>query len=369
VEEVVIVITDLYLSTAAEAGSIRGVDLPGLARVARYGNGQSLEQGWRPWLATWAGQSELAQTAPATVAAAASRATAEDVPGRMVWIATPVHLVAGLSSVHLDARGLLQVELEVRRDLATEFNTVFAESGFSLEALPSAGFLMTGPSIDESDTVEPARILGASISDALPRASSAPTLRRLVAEIEMWLHEHPVNTARMKQGRLPITALWLWGGGAAREGVNLGVSYELLNTDLTDTVPASLVRGTALEAMSRPLPGVAFGTDPYLHGLWRSGGSNARATPGSFDEALGQVGRRTVFALELSKAFDEHRQWTIREALADLDRRWVVGALDALRRRDVARVTVLANDHRLSLGSRDPWKLWRMPRPALTALQ
>jgi hypothetical protein len=35
----------------------------------------------------------------------------------------------------------------------------------------------------------------------------------------------------------------------------------------------------------------------------------------------------------------------------------------------VARVTVVANDHKLSLGSRDPWKLWRMPRPALTALQ
>ena len=59
----------------------------------------------------------------------------------------------------------------------------------------------------------------------------------------------------------------------------------------------------------------------------------------------------------------------IRDALADLDHRWIASALDALRRRDVARVTVIANDHRLSLGSRDPWKLWRMPRPALTALQ
>jgi hypothetical protein len=369
VEEVVIVITDLYLSTAAEAGSIRGVDLPGLARIARYGSGQSLEQGWRPWLATWAGQGELAQSAPATVAAAASRATAEDVSGRMVWIATPVHLIAGLSSVHLDARGLVQVEFDVRRDLAHEFNKVFAESGFRLEALPSAGFLMTGPRIDESDTVEPARILGASITEVLPEASSAPTLRRLVAEIEMWLHAHPVNATRAKQGRLPITALWLWGGGAAREGVDLGVDYELFNTNLTDTVPASLVRGAALEATSRPLPGIAFGTDPYLHGLWRSGGSNARVTPASFDEALGQVGRRTVFALELSRAFEEHREWTIRDALADLDRRWIVSALDALRRRDVARVTVVANDHKLSLGSRDPWKLWRMPRPALTALQ
>ncbi len=59
----------------------------------------------------------------------------------------------------------------------------------------------------------------------------------------------------------------------------------------------------------------------------------------------------------------------MRDALADLDTRWIVSALEALRRRDVKRVTVVANDHILTLGSRDPWKLWRMPRAALTALQ
>jgi hypothetical protein len=134
-------------------------------------------------------------------------------------------------------------------------------------------------------------------------------------------------------------------------------------------VPASVVRGAALAATARPIAGVAFGADPYLHGLWRSSGSNARATPGDFGEALGFAGRRVVFVLELSQAFDANRNWTLRDSLADLDRRWIVSALDALRRRDVRRVTVVANDHKLSLSSRDPWKLWRMPRPALTALQ
>jgi hypothetical protein len=368
VEEVVIVITDLYLTSAAEAASIRGVELPGLARVARYGSGHVLEQGWRPWLANWSGQSELAQSAPATIAAAASRTKAREVDGRMVWIATPVHLVAGLSSVHLDARGLLQMDLDARRALAQDFNTVFTESGFRLEALSSAGFLLLGPRIDDLDTVEPARVLGASVSEVLPAASTAPRLRRLIAEMEMWLHSHPVNANRARQGRLPITALWLWGGGRAREGIDLGTD-PIIGSDTTDTVPASFVRGAALAATATPIPGVAFGHDPYLHGLWRMSGSNARPMPDHFEEVLGHTSRRAVFVLELSQSFDEHRHWTIRDALADLDRRWIVSALAALRRRDIGRITVVANDHRLTLGSRDPWKLWRMPRPALTALQ
>jgi hypothetical protein len=137
-----------------------------------------------------------------------------------------------------------------------------------------------------------------------------------------------------------------------------------------DTVPASTVRGAAaLMAHARATPGVAFGDDPYLHGLWRSAGGSARATPHAFEEVLGYSGRRAVFVVELSQAFDEHRDWTLRDALSDLDQRWIVRALEAMHRGDIARVTVVANDHKLSLGPRDRLKLWRMPRPALSALQ
>lgn len=368
VEEVVIVIADLYLTSAHEADSIRGVELPGLARIARYGTAEPIERGWRGWLAAWAGHSALASEAPATVASIASRLQPDEAERHMVWLATPVHFIAGMSSVHLDARGLVQVELEARQSLAAEFNALFAEAGYRLEALASAGFLLMSPTVATPPTVDPARVLGASISEALPAASDAPALRRLSAEIEMWLHEHRLNQARMKRGQLPITALWFWGGGIARAGI--GIELETLAKQSEDTVPASAVRGAAaLMAHAKPLPGVAFGSDPYLHGLWRSAGGAVRAIPAGFDEMLGYSDRRAVLVLELSQAFDEHRDWTLREALSDLDRRWIMSALDALSRGDITRVTVVANDHKLSLGPRDRLKLWRMPRAALAALQ
>jgi hypothetical protein len=370
VEEVVIVIADLYLTSAAEAASIRRVELPGLGHIARYGTGHALTQGWRPWLAAWAGRAALAGEPPASIASAASRSMASLDESPMVWLATPVHFVAGLSSVHLDVRGLLQVELTVRQMLAAEFNATFAGSGFQLEALGSAGFLLRGPTVAAVTTVDPARVLGASINEALPTAADAPRLRRLSAEIEMWLHEHPVNQERVQRGRLPISALWFWGGGIARDSVTARLEAETLSTTFADTVPVSAIRGAALlAATAHAPPGAAFGRDPYLHGLWRSTGSTAHAVPSDFEEVLGHTDRRAVFVIELSQAFDTHRDWTIRDALVDADGRWIVRALAALRRGDVARVTVVANDHKLSLGPRDRLKLWRMPRPALTALQ
>jgi hypothetical protein len=368
VEEVVIVIADLYLTSAREAASIRGVDLPGLGRIARYGSGELIGRGWRPWLAEWAGHPALAAEAPASIASAAAQFQPPEGTSPMVWLATPVHFVAGLSSVHLDARGLLQVELDVRQAMAEEFNTLFTESGYRLEALPSSGFLLLSPTVATPPTVDPARVLGASIGEALPAAAEAPALRRLSAEIEMWLHDHAVNQRRSNAGRLPITALWFWGGGVARTGI--GFEPQGFGVHDQDTVPASTVRGAAaLMAHSRATPGVAFGGDPYLHGLWRSVGGSARPTPRAFEEVLGYSGRRAVFVVELSQGFDEHREWTLRDALSDLDRRWIVRALEAMHRGDVARVTVVANDHKLSLGPRDRLKLWRMPRPALAALQ
>lgn len=370
-EEVVIVIADLYLTSAAEAASIRRVELPGLGHIARYGSGQVLTQGWRPWLAAWAGRAALAGEAPASIASAASRSMASLDESPMVWLATPVHFVAGLSSVHLDARGLLQVEPAVRQMLAAEFNATFTGCGFQLEALASAGFLLRGPTVAKVTTVDPARVLGASITEALPSAADAPRLRRLSAEIEMWLHDHPVNQDRVQRGRLPISALWFWGGGIARDSVSARLEAETLSTtQLADTVPVSAIRGAALlAATAHAPPGAAFGRDPYLHGLWRSTGSTAHAVPSDFEEVLGHTDRRAVFVIELSQAFDAHRNWTISDALREADQRWVVRALAALRRGDVARVTVVANDHKLSLGPRDRLKLWRMPRPALTALQ
>jgi hypothetical protein len=371
VEEVVIVIADLYLPSAAEAASIRRVELSGLGHIARYGTGHALTQGWRPWLAAWAGRAALASVPPASIASAASRSMASLDESPMVWLATPVHFIAGLSSVHLDERGLLHVEPSARQMLAAQFNATFAGSGLQLEALASAGFLLRAPTVAAITTVDPARLLGANITEALPTATDAPQLRRLSAEIEMWLHDHPVNQERVQRGRLPISALWFWGGGIARDSVSARLEAEsLATTQHADTVPVSAIRGAALlAATAHAPPGAAFGRDPYLHGLWRSTGSTAHALPAAFEEVLGHTDRRAVFVIELSEAFDTHGDWTISDALLAADQRWIVRALAALRRGDVGRVTIVANDHKLSLGPRDRLKLWRMPRPALTALQ
>src|ERR1700753_4324018 len=71
VREVVIVISDLYVSQEEPQQWPEGVSLPGLAQVVRFGTRAGVAAGgWRTWLATRVGAaSEIASAAPATVAA------------------------------------------------------------------------------------------------------------------------------------------------------------------------------------------------------------------------------------------------------------------------------------------------------------
>lgn len=89
----------------------------------------------------------------------------------------------------------------------------------------------------------------------LPGGDDAATFRGLLSEIEMTLHDHPVNRRRLEAGHYPVNSLWLWGGGTAPPHSSLGIP---------------------------PL----FANDPLLLGYWSSAMADAMRWPGSLAECL-----------------------------------------------------------------------------------
>ncbi len=311
--ETVIVISDLYVpGTPAPAP----LALPGLDLIARFGDCSRLDSGWRDWLARHVGRQDIAQAPVSSVAAAGRTLTSKS-----VWMATPLHLAAGLTTLHFDARGILQLSAHELAQLALDFQRTFHDA--SLMPLESGDFLLLRDTLPATITTEPARIVGGKVADALPRGEGASQLRRFGAEIEMWLHGHAVNLAR----ELPISTLWIWGGGA----------YTPLARSTADALP------------------LAFGSDSYLGGLWQLCGGEARPLPRQLDATYaGSV----VLVLESG-----------RMSLSEIDRDFIVPALDALRAHAVERVTILANDRCLALTSSGQRKFWRRARSALETLR
>ncbi len=334
---IVIVIADLYLPGGARAGALAGVapgSAPGIEAAGRFGTRTAVRQGWREWLAGLLGRNDLAS--PAVQAAAPPRAGAPSGIPATKWIASPLELLAGAAGVSLDHRGVLRLPPEQRTPLAAAFAQSFASSGLRLTPLVSGEFLLETPGIAPVPTTEPARCAGTELSGALPQGGAAAPLRRLLAELEMWLHGGALNAERAQRNEPPVTTLWPWGGAGRT------VQPERRRADLT---------------------WLGFGADAYLAGLWHLQGGVCAPLPQQLSEVRAAPGAQgAVLVLEMGRELQADPRCTPDAALARLDARFVAPALEALRAGELESVALIANDTLLRLHRHSRLRFWRRRR-------
>jgi hypothetical protein len=340
VRELVIVIPDLYQPRelcGASRDDTTFKEIPGLETVARFGARTKLAAGWRSWLLGDIGRLDLEGLAPACIAAAAldpalAASLANSLtPSVTSWIATAVHLHAGLTRVHFDQRGLLRLTPAEQAVLSADFARSFGSSHQTLAALPSGEFLLSTPGLPPLATEEPGRAACGELDQMMPSGAAAAPLRRLLAEIEMWLHALPLNEARRSRGEVPFTALWPWGAAGR------------------------IVRPEQRAPSGLP---AAFGRDAWLEGLWRLNGAACRAPPEHLGEVLAAGTRAAVLVVEVGGQWRADES-SVGSALRRLDERFVSPALQALRRGAVDGVSVMLNDARARIERGSLRKFWR----------
>jgi hypothetical protein len=305
--------------------------LPSLARLLRFGDRTRLPPSvnWRRLLATDLGLQDLA-TQPVARIAAASRGE----PGRCDWLAQPVHLQPALDHLRLHPAGLLRLDPGESMALAAAFADVFGAEGYDLQPLPGGSLLLKAPVPLDAVTADPVDFVGGELGAAPPRGPDAGALRRLMTEIEMWLHDGlPLNRDRSRRGLLPVNGLWLWGGGASID------------------LPAP---------RQKVLPRL-LADDAFVHGLARLAGGRAEPLPATFP-STGAGAQRFVAVVD-AVARDLRDQPLLR-----LEQDWIAPALEALGQRRIERLVVIADGERIVLGPGARWRLWRRDRPWWQAL-
>ena len=321
-----LILSDLYLPEGNVGGEVpRTHELPALSGLLRVARGPQRIADWRTWLLRELGGQRL-EPALATIVAA-GRVTSLEL--ETAWLATPVALEARLDHVRMKDRGLLYIGVDERPAWCAEFNRVFAPQ-YSLHDGGERAFILTGLGAS-TRTTDPARLLGAEIGPALPGAD-APELRRLWAEIEMWLHGCALNEARERARQPRVSALWLWGRNPGLRGSH--------GADAQDVE--------------------LHGGDPLIDGLRRARHSAERAAPRAYAQL--EKDRRHVLA-EFA-VVTGHPQ----EALAELDSNWFAAARHALDSGELSLLEIVANDRCFRITPRAHWRFWRRRRGWLETL-
>jgi hypothetical protein len=134
-------------------------------------------------------------------------------PGTEYWLrADPVHLGVMRDRIVLADSQVLELDQAEADALAASIHGHFGDS-FSPLALQPRRWYLRLPHTPQLSTTPLSCATGCDIDPLLPRGPDASRFRALLNELQMLLHDHPVNLRREARGQLPVNSLWLWGGG------------------------------------------------------------------------------------------------------------------------------------------------------------
>ena len=253
------------------------------------------------------------------------------------WLrADPVHLRLGRDQLTLIPSAGFHISREEADTLVATLNLHFGADFTFVAAQPDCWCLRATGGVT-LEALAPLELAGQEVDSNLPRGPDAARWHALMNEVQMALHDHPVNLAREQRGEPAVNSVWFWGAGR--------------------------------------LPATAHGPwhsitadEPVAAGLARLAGLRHRAVPEGADEWLGRApdeGRHLVVLDSLRSAIALGDMESHAGRLAALEARWFAPLLEALRSGRIGMVTVRAPDSGRSYETvrGDLRRFWRRVRP------
>ena len=272
---------------------------------------------WRDWLLEPLGGTAALNAAPAGPALAARLGQAVDGSGS--WcLAQPVLLAAGLDHVRMGALEAARPATEEAAAFAATIDAHFGADGPTVVAFADGAWLLRFRATLDCDTQPPDAVVGHDVHDAMPSGPDGARVRSLMNEIQMLLHEHPVNARRERTRQPPINGWWLWGFGA--------------------TAQAPQAQGWSLR-----------GDDPWLRALWAEARAPDAAAPQG-DTLIAQARPPVAEAAQ---------------ALADVDAQLLRPLAARVRDGAFERLELLVGDRELTVTRAARWSFWRRPLDAV----
>lgn len=302
---------------ASGRGTDRGPALKWL--LARGKHPRDCGDDWRSWTVSAAGLpgGTLERFPEGPCARAASSGTA---PTGCWARARPVHLLAAIDHLRLAPLDELQIDPGETGELLSSINAQLSDAGLHMHSASPGDWLLECREPLDCESPDPARASGENLRHHLPRGSDARRLQSIVNELQMLLHEHPVNLDRAARGLLPINSVWFWGFGEAPV-----VAPHALPLLLSD--------------------------DPWLRGLWMLHGADSAALPAA--RGWNERGKRWLFVASGPQALGGS------DTLETLEREVFAPLREALRSGALRRASLLLGSQAMEITGRMRWRFWR----------
>jgi hypothetical protein len=255
-------------------------------------------------------------------------------PTGYVLRADPVHLRADQSRLRLFESHSFFITQDEADALVASINDFNIAAGWQLSAPHPQRWYLGLPGAPDMQTSPPARVAGHDIDAFIPRGRDAGRWAVVLNELQMLLHEHPVNQARAARGEPAINSLWLWGGGV---------------------LPVSI----------HPEPNAVYAGDALAHGLAQRAGVRCQAAPEYVGDLMSDdAGRHRLLVLDSlawPAHYDDIESWLVQ--LAQMEKTWFAPLLIALNSGRIGALVIEAcNGRRFRTGRVQQRAFWKRTR-------
>jgi hypothetical protein len=241
-------------------------------------------------------------------------------PARGFWLhLQPMHFVAGLDRLTaVVLHGANDVSRAELVELEPTIGAHLRTAGMHLVTTSHDDWLVRSERPLDVQTVTPESAAANPLEQVMPRGRDAPALRRLMTELQMLLHEHPVNVERLRRAVPEINAVWFHGAG-----------------EMPD-----------LQRYALPQ---AFGDDLYLRGIYRLNDAAVTSAPPDAAAMLARLRSRAVAVV----AADD---------VDVLEAAWIAPLTRALTTGAIGRLDIVLDCWRVTVARHALLKFWRGAR-------
>ncbi|KIO49300.1 phosphoglycerate mutase [Nitrosospira sp. NpAV] len=253
------------------------------------------------------------------------------------WVrADPVHLRIERDQILLGDSRVFRISMEEAEQFTRLLNQHFAGSGQEMVFVPIRPdrWYLRATAIPPAETHLLSEVVNKGINELLPFGTNNTSWHALFNEVQMVLHEHPLNQSREARGEPAINGTWFWGGGVMPQSMTS--PYTHVWSD--DVLAAALALASGITHMRLPLDATA----------WRES-----AVPGDHFIVLDSLHGRAQYA--------DAYGW--RESLKELERNWFAPLWSMSRQGKLDQLTLTSISHRKTqnfvLRKSDTRKFWR----------
>ena len=261
--------------------------------------------------------------------------------GDRYWLrCDPVHLRPQRSQLLLAGSDVAAPTQDEARALIAALNSHFSQDGMVFHAPRPERWYLSLARVPALATHALPDVTGKDINHYLPSGDDGLRWNQRLNEIQMLLHAHPVNEARETRNQPVINSVWLWGGGV--KPTLHGRHFSCVWSD--DALAIALAASSDIPTHALP---------DATTSLLAANSTNAE--------------KQLVVLPQLRSAIGcgDFDRWCME--IKALEHNWFAPLLEALQRRRLAGLTLIALNARRCLrcdvtGS-DLWKFWRPLQP------